>query len=610
MSQSRSPDDRFATTHRSAAQFHPCVKIPFTSQGDGTKNLVKHGMPELDIKQAVAPTKPQDTSTVFVQHTSETLSPSASAALPEFEMFVNACLAGEMKNPGSQVPVPSFDQVSHIKNNWAVFMAAVQNPSPGLLKKERIVHTISILLQFMLQAMSVNMCPEDVDWKKELYDVCRKPFVRCDTRGAINYFDAFGNVTVMPLPGHPEYTTSMFPHLGFDHRFVYPKSQDHPHWGPARGLGSLSPIRPMGASSSSRVGVQPAGQANPAAVIAASANWMSSGCVNAHMDMSAGSNISSAASGVNVPPGASGSPSEVISELQDAQHDDVGGKKVLDLASGPGEPSLTLARLDQERRDQKQPSSATTSFLQIVTTDFQQGMVDKAKVRILETADNQLTAESKERLAFEQVSADNLSRFSDNEFDAVMMSFGLMFVPDRQKCLSEIHRVLKPGGRAYLSVWKELPFQTLARAALSEAAEAVAGKSAADVPPFGINPMALSAENAVESLARNAGLQIVGSESLAYTFSMGSLQETSDGLKILAGGILKKLEAGMMPMAGGEVVAKFDEVVEREVKARGWAALGQDGQVGIPGNTPQILTLQKKGGSRGQEDARVEVDDL
>lgn len=37
--------------------------------------------------------------------------------------------------------------------------------------------------------------------------------------------------------------------------------------------------------------------------------------------------------------------------------------------------------------------------------------------------------------------------FEDNQFDAVMISFGIRNVTDRAKALSEFHRVLKPGGR-------------------------------------------------------------------------------------------------------------------------------------------------------------------
>jgi SAM-dependent methyltransferase len=42
--------------------------------------------------------------------------------------------------------------------------------------------------------------------------------------------------------------------------------------------------------------------------------------------------------------------------------------------------------------------------------------------------------------------------FLDGSFDAVVCSLGLMFFPDPQCGLAEFHRVLRPGGRAAVSV--------------------------------------------------------------------------------------------------------------------------------------------------------------
>ena len=56
-------------------------------------------------------------------------------------------------------------------------------------------------------------------------------------------------------------------------------------------------------------------------------------------------------------------------------------------------------------------------------------------------------------------------QFPDGSFDLVVCQFGLMFFTDRHKALTEMHRVLRTGGRAVVSVWQGLdrhPFyQTL-----------------------------------------------------------------------------------------------------------------------------------------------------
>jgi ubiquinone/menaquinone biosynthesis C-methylase UbiE len=55
--------------------------------------------------------------------------------------------------------------------------------------------------------------------------------------------------------------------------------------------------------------------------------------------------------------------------------------------------------------------------------------------------------------------------FPDENFDLIFCQFGLMFFSDRHLALTEMHRVLKTGGRVIMSVWQGLdrhPFyQTL-----------------------------------------------------------------------------------------------------------------------------------------------------
>ena len=52
--------------------------------------------------------------------------------------------------------------------------------------------------------------------------------------------------------------------------------------------------------------------------------------------------------------------------------------------------------------------------------------------------------------------------FPDASFDRVLCGFGIMFPPDQARALSEMRRVLRPGGRLGISTWREHGFYDVA----------------------------------------------------------------------------------------------------------------------------------------------------
>lgn len=102
----------------------------------------------------------------------------------------------------------------------------------------------------------------------------------------------------------------------------------------------------------------------------------------------------------------------------------------LDVASGTGEPGLTIARLAPRGH--------------VVLTDIAPEMLDIAARR----ANEQGLANFETKVC----SADDLP-FGDAAFDSVSVRFGYMFLPDVARATTEFARVLKPGGRLCASVW-------------------------------------------------------------------------------------------------------------------------------------------------------------
>jgi ubiquinone/menaquinone biosynthesis C-methylase UbiE len=109
------------------------------------------------------------------------------------------------------------------------------------------------------------------------------------------------------------------------------------------------------------------------------------------------------------------------------------GQTVLDVATGTGQPALTIAKVVG-------PNG------KVIGVDLSPEMLEVAKE---EAAYQGLT----NAVAFQVVKDENLSMFSDNTFDSVVCRNGLMFMPDPVKALKAFLRVLKPGGKASVTVW-------------------------------------------------------------------------------------------------------------------------------------------------------------
>ncbi|HSI04990.1 MAG: bifunctional demethylmenaquinone methyltransferase/2-methoxy-6-polyprenyl-1,4-benzoquinol methylase UbiE [Myxococcota bacterium] len=99
------------------------------------------------------------------------------------------------------------------------------------------------------------------------------------------------------------------------------------------------------------------------------------------------------------------------------------GARVLDLATGTADVAIAVADMHRDAR--------------VVGLDPSANMLDVGRVK---------TAAYGERIELVLGDAQALP-FPDATFDAACISFGIRNVPDRAKGLSEMRRVVKPGGR-------------------------------------------------------------------------------------------------------------------------------------------------------------------
>uniref|UniRef100_A0A7S3JYH7 Methyltransferase type 11 domain-containing protein n=1 Tax=Aureoumbra lagunensis TaxID=44058 RepID=A0A7S3JYH7_9STRA len=163
-------------------------------------------------------------------------------------------------------------------------------------------------------------------------------------------------------------------------------------------------------------------------------------------------------------------------------------RQILDVASGPGEPGLSIAR--------RMPDA------QVTITDVEESMMKLAQIR----------CSGVDNVKCEVASAIHLSQFADNSFDLVTCNFGLMFFPDQVGALREMKRVLRPGCELLISHWHEMALPRLSKRIL--AACEIDQALPAD-------PESLAKVGATEDLLSAAGFDVAEAvqRTLPFTFT-------------------------------------------------------------------------------------------
>jgi ubiquinone/menaquinone biosynthesis C-methylase UbiE len=173
------------------------------------------------------------------------------------------------------------------------------------------------------------------------------------------------------------------------------------------------------------------------------------------------------------------------------------GSRVLDLATGIGEPSLTVAH-----------EVGTDGH--VLAVDISSEMLHIAKERAISLGLQGI-------VNFKEGDAETID-LTSSTFDAALCRFGLMFLPDLKAGLDNIYKSLVHGGHLAAAVWaspNKVPFISLA---LNTVLKETNNQLPAGIP----GPFSLSDENILKAAFIEAGFEDISIERMNVVFDFDS----------------------------------------------------------------------------------------
>jgi ubiquinone/menaquinone biosynthesis C-methylase UbiE len=204
------------------------------------------------------------------------------------------------------------------------------------------------------------------------------------------------------------------------------------------------------------------------------------------------------------------------------------GQKVLDIATGIGEPAVTAAkRLFPDYANKAGDNSNDNGNRgHVLATDISSEMLTIAKQRAAGLGLQDI-------IEFKVADAEMLE-LSDSSFDAVLCRWGLMFMPNLNTALVRIYQTLLPGGRFVCAVWAEaskVPF-------ISFPLNIVMHELKVPPPPPGTpEPFALSDINFLQNALYSARFTDIKYERLNVTFEFPRVEDYINYTKAVASAI-------------------------------------------------------------------------
>jgi SAM-dependent methyltransferase len=194
------------------------------------------------------------------------------------------------------------------------------------------------------------------------------------------------------------------------------------------------------------------------------------------------------------------------------------GERVLELACGPGGLGLEMAEL-------------VAPDGEVVLSDIAAEMTAIAAERAHARG---LTNVTTRELDLEDIDD------PDGSYDAVLSREGIMLVPEPDRAAAEIRRVLKPGGRAAVSVWRSRDRNPWLAAML----DAVGAQLGGTFPPPGVpGPLSLGEDGKLLAALSDGGFEDVEIEEIEMPWRGADFEEWWQRTTALAGPVSKLLAA-------------------------------------------------------------------
>lgn len=233
--------------------------------------------------------------------------------------------------------------------------------------------------------------------------------------------------------------------------------------------------------------------------------------------------------------------------------------QVLDLASGPGEPGLTIAK--------SFPSSRVT------ITDISEDQINIAAA----------SAEGLGNINCMVVDSQDLSKFADNSIDIVTSCYGYMFCDDLDKAFSEALRVIKPGGCLIITYWLTLPMMKLSHSLME-------GALGHTPPTPALNPLSLSTPGLVPLRLHKAGFVDITTSQSVYPFELGKDEDDAFAMTTLPvrSALLDLVKDGKV-----EAVEKGKKMFWKTFNDSSYTERTSDGMLVLNGNEFEMAVARK-----------------